>query len=78
MVGIPSTLVRFPTTWMEIHPLGLVGPDVAVIGCLKLNVNHWRSGLMGETFKAYFPSNQEKRHGLSEARGISETSHHIS
>ena len=30
MVGIPSTLVRFPTTWMEIHPLGLVGPDVAV------------------------------------------------
>ena len=32
MVGIPSTLVRFPTTWMEIHPLGLVGPDVAVKG----------------------------------------------
>ena len=30
MVGIPSALVRFPTTWMEIHPLGLVGPDVAV------------------------------------------------
>ena len=34
MVGIPSTLVRFPTTWMEIHPLGLVGPDVAVSGLL--------------------------------------------
>ena len=32
MVGIPSILDRFPTTWMEIQPLGLVGPDVAVRG----------------------------------------------
>ena len=34
VVGIPSILDRFPTTWMEIQPLGLVGPDVAVIGQL--------------------------------------------
>ena len=32
MVGIPSVLDRFPTAWMEIQPMGLVGPDVAVGG----------------------------------------------
>ena len=31
VVGIPSQLVRFPTTWMEIQPMGLVGLDVAVM-----------------------------------------------
>ena len=36
MVGIPSALVRFPSTWMEIHPLGLVGPDVAVHNLCQL------------------------------------------
>ena len=30
VVGIPSILVRFPTTWMEIQPMGLVGLDVVV------------------------------------------------
>ena len=44
MVGIPSTLVRFPTTWMEIHPLGLVGPDVAVMGQLPKLPQHFRLG----------------------------------
>ena len=31
VVGIPSILVRFPTTWMEIQPMGLVGLDVVVV-----------------------------------------------
>ena len=45
VVGIPSVLDRFPTKWMEIQPLVLVGPDVAVrkgqhwLGCLE--AWHW-------------------------------------
>ena len=30
VVGIPSILDGFPTAWMEIQPLGLVGLDVVV------------------------------------------------
>ena len=39
VVGIPSILDRFPTTWMEIQPIGLVGPDVAVLHWYSSNWN---------------------------------------
>ena len=33
--GIPSILDGFPTAWMEIQPLGLVGLDVVVSSGLE-------------------------------------------
>ena len=60
MVGIPSTLVRFPTTWMEIHPLGLVGPDVAVYYKDLYNIITFCI-LVSELFLPLFTTNQLRK-----------------